>query len=65
MELAQCERIIKHLEQAAELLKDPRAANLLRTDPAELYSYITDLREALEKNKRLLAADPKQGTLSD
>lgn len=48
------ERIMKQLEQAAELLADPRAKSLLKTDPAELLEHINELRKALENNKLFL-----------
>lgn len=47
-------RIMQQLEQAAELLADPRAENLLRTDPAELLENVNELRKALESNKLFL-----------
>lgn len=47
-------RIMQQLEQAAELLADPRAGNLLRTDPAELLENVNELRKALESNKLFL-----------
>lgn len=47
-------RIMQQLEKAAELLADPRAKNLLRTDPAELLENVNELRTALESNKLFL-----------
>lgn len=47
-------RIMQQLEKAAELLADPRAENLLRTDPAELLENVNELRKALESNKLFL-----------
>ena len=47
-------RIMQQLEKAAELLADPRAENLLRTDPAELLENVNELRTALESNKLFL-----------
>lgn len=47
-------RIMQQLEQAAELLADPRAGSLLRTDPAELLENVNELRKALESNKLFL-----------
>ena len=48
------DRIMQQLEKAAELLADPRAENLLRTDPAELLENVNELRKALESNKLFL-----------
>lgn len=47
-------RIMQQLEKAAELLADPRAGSLLRTDPAELLENVNELRKALESNKLFL-----------